>query len=182
MHLVAHFIFSFFKQRALLEKVCFRFENLKSMLTCRVCTYSWKHYIDAKCNTILRSGRFCPELSYRPDWWPKRCPIFVYICYDMVYIWYIWYCTHTRYFITADRMDISASWGWRDELGATDQKAIGNGWYIHIWYIYTFIRGPTFLQGHTLFTASRNHRINMDHEIKEFTMVLVITPMSGGQY
>ena len=31
-------------------------------------------------------------LSYRPDWWAKRCPIFVKICLYDVYIWYIWYC------------------------------------------------------------------------------------------
>ena len=38
-----------------------------------------------------------PELTYRPDWWPKGCPMFVNMYQGMVYIWYFWYFTYMRY-------------------------------------------------------------------------------------
>ena len=40
------------------------------------------------------AAEFRPELSYRPDWWPKRCPIFVSTYQYMSYIWNIWCCTY----------------------------------------------------------------------------------------
>ena len=47
-------------------------------------------------NSFKMAAGFCPELSYRPDWKPKRCPIFGNSCTYIVYIDYIWNCTYIQ--------------------------------------------------------------------------------------
>ena len=67
----------------------------------RVLTYFWKHQIEAERKTFDLFFKFRPELSWRPDWWPNRCPTFVNILQYIVHIYYIyiyiWYCTYIQY-------------------------------------------------------------------------------------